>query len=160
MDKTGDKGKVITFRGKEFTIIENLTIAEDIAMKAQRNSLCLGQYAELIGSPIPDEFNAAAFAHAIAEIDARIIKAPDDWNGASNLTDNDFLTELFKEIARACGQVFPAKPAGTDEETEGIEKDGSKESVDELEKEVVPGEIQSESQESGIPDNDRSGDTD
>ena len=155
-----DREKVIKFRGEEFTIIEHLTIAEDIELKARRNLLCLGQYAELISSPVPDEAAAAAFAHAAAEVDARVLKAPDGWNGASNLTDTDFLEDLYKEIARACGQEFPSDSEEGDGEAEGDEESSSRESTDELEAKVVPGEVQSESEESGVPDDDGQGDSD
>ena len=152
--------KVIKFRGKEFTIIEHLTIGEEIAYKARRNILCLGQYAQMSTSSDTDEFNAAMLAHAIAEVDARIIKSPEDWDGASNETDEDLIFELFKEIARACGQKFPTDSKGTDEETKGTEEDGSGKSTTELEEEVVPGKVQPESEKPGISNDDRSGDSD
>lgn len=159
-DSGVDREKVIKFRGKEFTIIEHLTIGEEIAYKARRNVLCLGQYAQMLSSGDTDEFDAAMLAHAVAEVDARVVKSPDDWDGASNETDSDLIFELFKEIARACGHKFPSDSEGTDKETEGDEGDSSGESVEELEEEVVPGEVQPESEESGVSDDDGQRDTD
>ena len=120
-----EKNQVITVDGKIYELKKDLTIAEQLLIEGKKQALTAGQWGALYQSPDPGDNTAAYTAMIVAELDVRMIKAPDEWVGAGNMSDMKAVRKVWKVFADEA-KLFPPRTAGKDKsETDSDSKDGN-----------------------------------
>ena len=113
------KEVIVEFGGQSFTFKIDLTVGEELLLAGRRSVLTEGEYGNLAKSKDLGEQMAAITADRIAEMEIRLIKAPDDFESFVTMKGKD-LNKIWKEFADKSG-LFPdddtKKKKGKGEET-------------------------------------------
>ena len=134
---------VLEYEGQSYHLKKNLTVGETLKLSGKRFSLTNGQYDALAQSEIAGDKNMAFLADIVVELDARILKAPDDWQGAEKVEDTKKLLGLWKLWVQESG--FFRKPIADAEDTtaRGLKSEGEEKPSTQLDENLVQEEIQS-----------------
>lgn len=115
---------VITVDGKVYELKKDLTIADQLLIEGTKQALTAGQWGALYQSPDVGDNTAAYTAQIVAELNVRMIKAPDEWDGAENMSDMKAVRKVWKVFADEA-KLFPPKKAGVSKKrTDDDSKDG------------------------------------
>ena len=99
------KEVTVEFGGQSFTFKIDLTVGEEMLLAGRRSVLTGGEYGNLAKSKDIGEQMAAITADRIAEMEIRLIKAPDDFESFVTMKGKD-LNKIWKEFADKSG-LFP-----------------------------------------------------
>jgi len=120
MDKTTTVK--VSFGG--FTFKNILTIGEQNQIAVHRATISNGMYGQMMQSPNTTEVNAAFNLLRTSEMEGRLVKAPEDFEGVESLQSDQF-DELWKEWTVKSG-LFLRKEKSTDPDSgDGEGKDQS-----------------------------------
>lgn len=122
---------VITVDGEVYELKKDLTIADQLLIEGKKQALTAGQWGALYISPDTGDNTAAYTAQIVAELNVRMVKAPDGWDGAENMSDMKAVRKVWKVFADEA-ELFPHKTTGGDKGgTDSDSKDGDEESQSE-----------------------------
>jgi len=129
---------IFSVDGESFEAKKELTIAEQLLIEGKKQSLTAGQWGSLYMSPEPGDNNAAYTAQYVAELDVRIVKAPESWKGAELETDLKKVRKVWDEFAKVA-EIFPKKETGADKS--GADSDSGKGTEDTQSEDLVQEEV-------------------
>ncbi len=98
---------ILKYEGKEYTLKKHLTIGEQLSLSGKKQAITHGQYGALAQSQDESDQNMAFLADVVVQLDARIIDAPKDWDGAEAEEDTKKLLGLWNEWTKEMGFFRP-----------------------------------------------------